>query len=69
MPCQSISCPKCSKGAIRDSHLAIMILNKFICDPKNPLERNVAQVYQRIIALGAKPDDRENRSRLFLQNE
>jgi len=45
-------------GAIRASHLAIMVLNKFLCDPKNPIERNVAQVYQRIMALAAKPSEK-----------
>ncbi len=43
--------------SISASHLAIMILNKFLCDPKIPLERNVAQVYQRIMALAAKPSE------------
>ncbi len=44
--------------SVRDTHLAIMILNRFLCDPKNPIERNVAQVYQRIMALAAKPSEK-----------
>jgi hypothetical protein len=34
-----------------DTHLAVIILNKFLCDPKNPVERNVEQTYFRILGL------------------
>jgi hypothetical protein len=44
--------------SMRDSHIAIMVLNKLLLDSKNPVERNVAQVYQRVLALAPTPSEK-----------
>lgn len=54
-------------GAIMETHLAIMILNGLTQDPQSPLDRaanqrylekNVAQIYQKILGLVAKPSEK-----------